>query len=65
MSNKSTGLEERGSREKNDADRPRAPQAGQSQDALRHQQDAAHHKGPKTPQPDAADSKVDERPQRE
>jgi hypothetical protein len=65
MSNKNESSEERGNGDKNDADRPREPQTGQSQDALRHQQDAAHHKGRRTPQPDAADSKVDQRPQEE
>jgi hypothetical protein len=31
---------------------------GQSQDALRHRQDAAHHKGHKSPEPSAPDSPV-------
>jgi hypothetical protein len=35
----------------------KSPHPGQSQDASRHKQDAAHHKGYKGPQPsDASDS---------
>lgn len=51
----------RGSPEKDDANRPRhtGDAAGQSQDELRHQQDAAHHKGHKSPQQPASDRKVD------
>ena len=55
MSNdrKNADVNERGSAEKKDADRPDDAKLkpGQSQDASRHQHDAAHHKGYKGPQP--------------
>lgn len=35
----------------------------ESQDALRHQQDAAHHKGPQTPQRDTPDGENEHAPQ--
>jgi hypothetical protein len=36
---------------------------GQSQDALRHRQDAAHHKVHKRPQPDAAETEPGQQPE--
>lgn len=54
MSNdrKESNADEQGGAQKNDADRVQATtHPGQSQDASRHQQDAAHHKGYKGPQP--------------
>jgi hypothetical protein len=54
MSNdrKNADVNERAGAEKKDADRAddTKPNTGQSQDASRHQQDAAHHKGYKGPQ---------------
>jgi hypothetical protein len=49
---KNADVNEHGSTEKKDTGRPggTAPKTGQSQDELRHQQDAAHHKGYKGPQ---------------
>ena len=49
---KNADVNEHGSAEKKDVGRPSStnPQTGQSQDELRHQQDAAHHKGYKGPQ---------------
>jgi hypothetical protein len=38
-------------------------EAGQSQDASRHQQDAVHHKGHKSPQQGATDDKGDQQSQ--
>jgi hypothetical protein len=44
-------------REENDASRSRETmqKTGESQDAIRHQKDAAHHKGHKSPPRDASD----------
>jgi hypothetical protein len=54
MSNdrKNADVNERGSAKKKDADRPddTTSKSGQSQDASRHEQDAAHHKGYRGPQ---------------
>jgi hypothetical protein len=36
---------------------------GQSQDALRHRQDAAHHKVHKSPQSDATDTEAGQQPE--
>jgi hypothetical protein len=52
---------ERHSAGENDADRSHGTShQGQSQDASRHQQDAAHHKGYKSPQQGAPDGQVDQ-----
>jgi hypothetical protein len=49
---KNAKVNEHGSAAKKDADRSEDAkhETGQSQDELRHQQDAAHHKGSKGPQ---------------
>jgi hypothetical protein len=49
---KNADVNEHGSEEKKDSGRQGGtdPKTGQSQDELRHQQDAAHHKGYKGPQ---------------
>jgi hypothetical protein len=61
MSNdsKNANMKEHGTTGKNDANRPddTTQKTGQqSQDALRHQQDATHHKSHKGPQQGAADN---------
>jgi hypothetical protein len=56
-------MSQRGNTGQKNANRPNdtARRAGQeSQDALRHQQDAAHHKGHKTPQRETSDSENDQ-----
>jgi hypothetical protein len=48
---KNAEVKEHGGAENKDADRPDTRQkTGESQDELRHQQDAAHHKGYKGPE---------------
>jgi hypothetical protein len=49
---KNADVNEQGRAEKKDTDRPddTRRKTGQSQDELRHQQDAAHHKGYKGPE---------------
>jgi hypothetical protein len=61
MSNdRKNAINEHGSADDNDADPPSdaTRETGQSQDASRHQQDAAHHKGHKTSQKDADGSEA-------
>jgi hypothetical protein len=50
MSSERKNVNEHGNSDKKDVDRPDDKEQGRSQDASRHQQDAAHHKGFKGPE---------------